>query len=104
MIKHGSMAVKGLDWMSKGAAFPSISTGVYAFPVELAANIAVKTVNRFVEENLDSLDVVIWVLFDERTEKVYEKEVDKLYYKWRLHYGNSKPKTEADILNEGLAR
>ena len=28
-------------------AFPSISTGVYSFPVELAAKIAVKTVNRF---------------------------------------------------------
>ena len=63
----------------RSIAFPSISTGVYAFPVELAAKIAVKTVNRFLTENPDSIDVVIWVLFDERTEKVYEKEVEKLY-------------------------
>ena len=63
----------------RSIAFPSISTGVYAFPVELAAKIAVKTVNRFLSENPDSIDVVIWVLFDERTEKAYEKEVDKLY-------------------------
>ena len=63
----------------RSIAFPSISTGEYAFPVELAAKIAVKTVNRFLSENPDSIDVVIWVLFDECTEKVYEKEVDKLY-------------------------
>ena len=31
----------------RSIAFPSISTGVYSFPVELAAKIAVHTVNRF---------------------------------------------------------
>ena len=30
----------------RSIAFPSISTGVYSFPVELAAKIAVHTVNR----------------------------------------------------------
>lgn len=68
--------------MKKGIrtiAFPSISTGVYSFPVELAARIAVHTVNRFLEDNPDSFDLVEWVLFDEKTEKAYEKEVDKLY-------------------------
>ena len=60
-------------------AFPSISTGVYSFPVELAAKVAVKTVNRFLQDNLDSFDLVEWVLFDSHTESVYEAEVDKLY-------------------------
>jgi len=32
-------------------AFPSISTGVYAFPVDLAAEVAVGTVNCFLKEN-----------------------------------------------------
>ena len=41
-------------------AFPSISTGVYSFPVELAAKIAVKTVNRFLQDNPDSFDLVEW--------------------------------------------
>ena len=36
-------------------AFPSISTGVYAFPVELAAKVAVGTVNRFLQDNPDKL-------------------------------------------------
>ena len=63
----------------KKIAFPSISTGVYSFPVELAAKIAVKTVSRFLEDNENSFDIVEWVLFDSATESVYEKEVDKLY-------------------------
>ncbi len=63
----------------RSIAFPSISTGVYSFPVELAAKIAVKTVSEFLEDNEDSFDLVEWVLFDSATESVYEKEVDKLY-------------------------
>lgn len=58
-------------------AFPSISTGVYSFPVELAAKIAVKTVNRFLQDNPDSFDLVEWVLFDSHTEEIYEAAVDK---------------------------
>ena len=60
-------------------AFPSISTGVYSFPVELAAKIAVKTVSRFLEDNKNSFDIVEWVLFDSVTETTYVTEVDKLY-------------------------
>ena len=63
----------------RSIAFPSISTGVYSFPVELAAKVAVKTVSRFLEDNKNSFDLVEWVLFDSVTESVYEKEVDKLY-------------------------
>ena len=60
-------------------AFPSISTGVYSFPVELAAKVAVHTVNRFLQDNPDCFDWVEWVLFDAHTEAVYEAVVDKLY-------------------------
>ena len=62
-------------------AFPSISTGVYSFPVELAAKIAVKTVSRFLEDNENSFDLVEWVLFDSKTESVYKAEVEKIYQK-----------------------
>ena len=60
-------------------AFPSISTGIYHFPVELAAKIAVHTVARFLDENKGKFDLVEWVLFDENTEKIYKTEVDRLY-------------------------
>jgi len=60
-------------------AFPSISTGVYHFPVKLAAKIAVKTVADFLRENPDKLDLVEWVLFDKITENTYEAEVEAIY-------------------------
>ena len=56
-------------------AFPSISTGVYSFPVDRAARIAVDTVRRFLEENPDKIDLVEWVLFDDRTYETYDKEI-----------------------------
>lgn len=68
-----------LEHEIRSIAFPSISIGVYSFPVELAAKIAVKTVSRFLEDNDNGFDLVEWVLFDDKTECVYEAEVDKLY-------------------------
>ena len=63
----------------RSIAFPSISTGVYSFPVELTAKVAVHTVNRFRQDNPGSFDLVEWVLFDTHTESVCEAEVDKIY-------------------------
>lgn len=60
-------------------AFPSISTGIYRFPVDRAARTAVRTVADFFSENADAFDLVEWVLFDTVTEQVYESEVGK----WR---------------------
>ena len=54
-------------------AFPSISTGVYAYPVEQAADIAVRTVKEFVNSHSGVLDEVIWVLFDPTTKAAYDR-------------------------------
>ena len=56
-------------------AFPSISTGVYCFPVERAAKIAVDSVHRFLQENPDSFDLVEWLLFNDQAASAYETEV-----------------------------
>ena len=83
----------------RSIAFPSISTGVYSFPVELAAKIAVHTVNRFLQDNPDSFDLVEWVLFDTQTESVYEAEVTS-YYNIRFSLFESKQKTQkGEIIN-----
>ena len=76
-IYYNSMKL-AMDNGIRSIAFPSISTGVYSFPVELAAKIAVHTVSRFLQNNPDCFDLVEWVLFDTHTESVYESEVDKL--------------------------
>lgn len=62
----------------RSIAFPSISTGVYRFPVELAAKIAVNTVNKFLQDHPDKFDLVEWVLFDSHTESVYEAEMERI--------------------------
>lgn len=46
-------------------AFPNISTGVYSFPKQRAAEIAVSTVKNFIEANPSSLDEVIFASFDD---------------------------------------
>lgn len=57
-------------------AFPSISTGIYHFPLEEAARIAVGTARSFIEEHPGKLDVIKWVLFDDNTYSVYSDVID----------------------------
>jgi O-acetyl-ADP-ribose deacetylase (regulator of RNase III) len=51
-------------------AFPNISTGVYGFPKDLAAEIAVTTVTRFLEEKDPDLKV-IFAVFDQENLDLY---------------------------------
>lgn len=54
----------------KTIAFPNISTGVYGFPKERAAEIAVKMVLEFME-NDNTLEMVIFICFDEENYRIY---------------------------------
>jgi O-acetyl-ADP-ribose deacetylase (regulator of RNase III) len=56
-------------------AFPSISTGVYGFPKDKAASIAVKTVKEFLLEN-DRPEKVIFVCFDDENYDLIKKELE----------------------------
>lgn len=58
-------------------AFPSISTVIYGYFVEKAAKVAVEAVCRFLEQFPDMIDLVEWVLFDDRTYAAYKDEVGK---------------------------
>lgn len=53
-------------------AFPNISTGIYGFPKEPAAKIAIETVRNFLQVN-KSIERVIFVCFDDENYKIYEK-------------------------------
>ncbi|QDZ64734.1 hypothetical protein EVD20_18425 [Elizabethkingia bruuniana] len=55
---------------AKTIAFPNISTGIYRFPKNLAAEIAVK-----IAQNLESNTIgkVIFVCFDEENERIYKQ-------------------------------
>ena len=55
----------------KSIAFPAISTGIYGFPAERAAHIAVDTVKAHVDAS--GVELVNFVCFDERTLRIYEQ-------------------------------
>lgn len=52
-------------------AFPSISTGVYGYPVGEAASIACATVQAYCADHPDAFTIVRFVLFDPRTLAAY---------------------------------
>ncbi len=60
----------------KTIAFPSISTGVYRFPVKLAAQIAVREILAFLRENTE-IEQVTMVCFDENTQQAYEEALEE---------------------------
>jgi O-acetyl-ADP-ribose deacetylase len=55
----------------RSLAFPSISTGVYGYPVEAAAAIAVGTVRKFVDADPSAFDEVIFCCFSARDLEIY---------------------------------
>ena len=67
-MKHGIRSV----------AFPSISTGVYSYPVQQAAEIAVQTVTEVTKKHPEAFGEILWVLFDERTKFLYDGAIQKL--------------------------
>ena len=58
-------------------AFPSISTGVYGYPIEKAARVAQSTVRAWLEES-DLPQRVIFCCFSDSDRRVYEKTAARL--------------------------
>jgi O-acetyl-ADP-ribose deacetylase len=54
-------------------SFPAISTGVYGYPVEQAARIAVGEVRRHLDQPGTTVETVILVVFGDAAAKVYGK-------------------------------
>lgn len=52
-------------------AFPNISTGIYGFPKELAAEIAIRTIDDSLERLL-TIDEVVFVCFDQENYSLYQ--------------------------------
>lgn len=62
-----------LDHGLKSVAFCCISTGVFNFPNERAAMIAVQTVQRWLEEYTGQMERVIFNVFKDEDKNIYEK-------------------------------
>lgn len=60
----------------KTVAFPNISTGIYAFPKQLAAEIAINTVRNFLK-NDNWLEEITFCVYDDENFTIYEKLLDQ---------------------------
>ncbi len=63
---------------AKTVAFPSISTGVYGFPMDRASEIALKETAKFLE-NDESIEKVIFVCFGERAFNIHKQTFARLF-------------------------
>jgi O-acetyl-ADP-ribose deacetylase len=57
-------------------AFPNISTGIYHFPKDKAADIAITTVNNFAQK--EKIEKVIFVCFDDENYQRYEEKLNHM--------------------------
>jgi O-acetyl-ADP-ribose deacetylase (regulator of RNase III) len=62
----------------KSVAFPSISTGVYGYPIAEAAKVALETVFSFLRDESTSLQQVLFVLYNSNTYQTYAIQLDEL--------------------------
>lgn len=60
----------------KNVAFPNISTGIYGFPKEKAAGIAISTVQQFLKKN-DLPTRVYFVCFDHENYDIYQSRLSE---------------------------
>jgi O-acetyl-ADP-ribose deacetylase (regulator of RNase III) len=58
-------------------AFPSISTGVYNYPIQQATEIAVSTVVEYIKSHAPGLNGIYFVLFSEKDLLVYRKVLSR---------------------------
>ena len=63
----------------RSVAFPSLSTGAYRYPLRDAADIALRTVVEFLQNERHGLELVRFVLFDRRTLEEYERALGRLF-------------------------
>lgn len=63
----------------RSVAFPCISTGIYGFPNEPAAEIALKTVQEWIEKHQDEIDRVIFCVFLETDYEIYKRKMSDFF-------------------------
>ncbi|XP_067381216.1 ADP-ribose glycohydrolase MACROD2 isoform X9 [Channa argus] len=77
---------------SSTVAFPCISTGIYGFPNEPAAEIALNTVKSWIEENPDKITRVIFCVFLETDFAIYKKKMSLIFQDNDMEVAEEQPK------------
>jgi O-acetyl-ADP-ribose deacetylase (regulator of RNase III) len=61
----------------KSIAFPNISTGIYGYPADQAADIAIRTVVEYPRSGT-GIERVVFVCFDPESHRIYHEKLTKL--------------------------
>ncbi|WP_417368852.1 O-acetyl-ADP-ribose deacetylase [Flavobacterium beibuense] len=61
----------------KTIAFPNISTGIYHYPKDKAADVAIASVKEFLETNNQTIGKVIFVCFDDENYTLYKSVLEQ---------------------------
>lgn len=64
-------AARGVE--ARTVAFPAISTGIFGYPVDQAAGIAVRTIREVLEARPDAFDRIALVCFSKQAEDIFAK-------------------------------
>ncbi|XP_027021707.1 ADP-ribose glycohydrolase MACROD2 isoform X4 [Tachysurus fulvidraco] len=67
------------EYSLRSVAFPCISTGIYGFPNEPAADIALNTVRDWLKENKDKIDRIVFCVFLENDYGIYDRKMSDYF-------------------------
>ena len=74
---HANAIALAAELRCRSVAFPAISTGIYGYPRDLAAEVAMRATRRALAQQ-DIVELVRFVLFDEQARSVYEQALRAL--------------------------
>uniref|UniRef100_A0A8C9RCF2 Mono-ADP ribosylhydrolase 2 n=1 Tax=Scleropages formosus TaxID=113540 RepID=A0A8C9RCF2_SCLFO len=63
----------------RSVAFPCISTGIYGFPNEPAAEIALETAKTWIKKNVNEVDRVVFCVFLDTDFKIYKEKMSRFF-------------------------
>lgn len=72
----GAALARAEEIGARSVALPAISTGIFGFPVERAAEISVVTARSFAE-TANVVERIVFCLFDDRTADAFRREMEK---------------------------
>nr|XP_020824072.1 O-acetyl-ADP-ribose deacetylase MACROD1 isoform X1 [Phascolarctos cinereus] len=68
-----------LEHRLRSVAFPCISTGVFGYPNEAAAEVVLSTLREWLEEHKDKVDRLLICVFLEKDEEIYRKRLPHFF-------------------------
>lgn len=75
---HRNSLLRADEHQLKQIAFPAISTGVYGYPVDLAATVALGEVKRYVTSEATGIELVRFVLWNDAAVEAFSRALNSL--------------------------